>query len=251
MQGGCHLRFDLSSANGTQIDPSRVCELCGGPIIVRNTTGVCRTTKDCMRENDSRRNKTYVRTMTCAICGGPISKRNKVGICRKTEACRNAAKKEHDHRYHQAHKNGVPATAEEPRAHRQTMLVPEDGIVDFMAVSIAVSGMRKVALTHRERLEVTRQMLVQGASIREMSSNLHVKPAAVRLLLDELGYECVRDVHIAGSKIMVILPKNRSKAAKILDPEMPRHVRPLTSRLPGKHAGAPARVIFDARPAGC
>jgi hypothetical protein len=204
-----------------RIDFDRDCELCGGPIMVSNEINVCRTTPECMLENDKRRNRTT--GYRCKVCGSAITKRNKIGICRTKAKCRAAAKREHDHRYHLAHKDEKDDDQKlgKQRAHRQTVLLPEDGIVDEIAVYLAVNGIRKVAMTHRERVEATRQMLLHGASIREMCDHLHVQPRIVRDILDELGFECVRNEHIAGSKIMIILPKNRARGPKILDDDKP------------------------------
>jgi Homeodomain-like domain len=196
-----------------EIDPKRKCELCGGPIIRRNTTGVCRTTSSCMQESMRRRT---IRAGSCKICGGVISRRNKIPICRTNSTCRAAGKKEHDRRYHRSHKNRPKKSP----SRRQTVLLPEDGIIDPVAVHIAVHGIRKIAMTHRERVEAVRQMLQRGDSIREICDHLHVPPATAREILDELGYECVRNEHIAGSKIMIILPKNRRRGPKLLTPDL-------------------------------
>jgi hypothetical protein len=206
-----------------RVDPARKCELCGGPVIIRNATGVCRTKPACMLENQRRRdirNETAAksaRSGSCTICGGGISKRNKIPICRANAACRAAGKKEHDRRYHRNHKDRPKPS----HSRRQTILLPEDGIIDPVAVYIAVHGIRKIAMTHRERVEAVRQMLLRGDSIREMCDHLHVPPDTARKILDELGYECVRNEHIAGSKIMIILPKNRKRGPKILSPHLP------------------------------
>lgn len=231
--------YDPANMVNVHIDPARVCELCGGPIVNWNVTGVCRTRTDCRIENARRRKRAHETSSKCKVCEGPVSKRNTIGICRVNDQCRVAAKKEHDHRYHLAHKADKARRLREKvvsgrRPHRQTATLPEDGIIDRVAVQITVAGTRKVALTQRERLEATRQMLLQGASIREMCDHLHVQPRVVRMLLDELGYECVRNEHIVGSKIMVILPKDRVHGPKILPPEMPMSVKPRgPGRLPG------------------
>ena len=203
------------------VDPVRTCDLCGGPVIRRNSTGVCRTTRACVLENQRRRD---VKSISCKICGGAISRRNKIPICRANSACRAAGKKEHDRRYHRNHKDRPKPS----QSRRQTILLPEDGIVDPVAVYIAVHGIRKIAMTHRERLEAVRQMLLHGDSIRDICDHLHVPPATAREILDELGYECVRNEHIAGSKIMIILPKNRKRGPKLLTPHLPS-IKPAAS----------------------
>lgn len=193
------------------IDPERTCELCEGALLVGNVTGVCRSNRVCMQENDSR---IRANNPKCRVCDGPLHARNKIGVCRDTPACKKEAKRIHDRQYHQA-KTGIKP----PKAPRETEsgLLPEDGIIDDIAVWIAATGMRKgtglpaVNLTHIERLEVIKLMLRVGAGVRDMCDNLHVHPSVVRSLLDELGYECVRNEHIAGSKIMIILPKSRTR----------------------------------------
>lgn len=227
---------DQVTFSDVHIDPDRACDLCGGPLLTTNLTGVCRTTIKCRAENlRRRRSKSDAKRFRCKVCGGPIGKRNMIGICRTNNRCKTEAKRAHDRRYHLAHKNKRAArVSERPpgerRPHRQTILLPEDGEFDEVAIRIAVSGQRKVSLTHRERLEVIRLMLGQGASIREMCDHLHIQPKIVRELLDELGYECVRNEHILGSKIMVILPKNRVRGTKILPPETPMSIKPSASR---------------------
>lgn len=158
-------------------------------------------------------------TAICKVCGGPVSGRNQIGICRVNKRCRRAAKKEHDHRYHVSHRSerGSRPRDDTPRPHRQTITLPEDGIIDEVAIYIAVNGLRKIAMTHRERVEAVRRLLLQGGSIREMCDNLHVQPKIIREILDGLGFECVRNEHIAGSRIMIILPKDRKRGPKILE----------------------------------
>jgi len=168
----------------------------------------------CLLENNRRRgkNRTPVVALPCKVCGGPVSKRNQIGICRVNKKCRQAAKKLHDHKYHLTHRaDGSRQKDGESRPHRQTVTLPEDGIIDDTAVYIAVNGLRRIAMTHRERVEAVRRLLLQGGSIREMCDNLHVQPKIIREILDELGFECVRNEHIAGSRIMIILPKNRNR----------------------------------------
>lgn len=192
------------------IDPDRACELCSGPLLIGSKTGICRSNKRCMQESD---NRSIAATVNCKICGTQLaSTRNKIGICRTNDKCRREAKRIHDRTYHQSlakPKNAAPAKKEE-----EIGLLPDDeltaeGYIDEVAVRIMVNGVRHVALTQIERVEVVRQMLVRGAGVRDMCDHLHVHPSTVREILDELGYECVRNAHIAGSKIMVILPKNR------------------------------------------
>jgi hypothetical protein len=163
-----------------KLDSSRNCELCDGPLLSNNSTGICRTLPGCKTEDDKRRGI-----------------ERPVPVIKKPKPPKGTGKKD-------------------TRAHRPTVLLAEDGIIDPIAVYIAVNGVRKIAMTHRERVEAVRQMLTRGSSIREMCDNLHVQPGVVRSILDELGFECVRNEHIAGSKIMVILPKDRVRGPKIL-----------------------------------
>ncbi len=194
-------------------DPSRACELCGGPIIIANITGVCRTTRTCIQE-DARR-KAAIAARLCKVCGSDLAANNKIGICRASKACRKAGRKIHDRQYHY--------TRDQPKKKKKNVavnaeLLPEwdDGYIDPVAVFVAVNGIRKIAMTHSERVAAVRTMLVQGAGVRELCDHLHVHPSTVHSILDELGYECVRNEHVVASKIMVILRKDRDKPEKML-----------------------------------
>jgi hypothetical protein len=194
------------------IDPGKGCELCSGPLVMGSETGICRSNARCMQENDDRVRASIT---DCKICGAPLGSRNRIGICRTNDKCCKEAKKIHDRQYHQSRAShqsrAKPREIREPKQEAENNLLPEDGILDTIAIRIAANGLRKVRLTHRERVEVVKRMLNLGAGVRDMCDNIHVSPGVVRDILDELGFECIRNTHIVGSKIMIILPKNRPR----------------------------------------
>jgi hypothetical protein len=71
----------------------------------------------------------------------------------------------------------------------------DDGIIDHVAVDMAVKAIRKIRLTPRERAEAVRQLLARGDRIGVIADRLQVPEAEVRGILDELGFEHQR---IAG-----------------------------------------------------
>lgn len=68
------------------------------------------------------------------------------------------------------------------------LLLPEDGIVDEVAVDIAVRGQRIVRLTSRERRLVAEQMIADGAEMETIAEHLGVCRQTVwRLMKDEVA----------------------------------------------------------------
>jgi hypothetical protein len=201
--------------DGLRIDAHRTCEICNGPVTEGNEIGICRTTRKCREENEKRSRGSATE---CRICGSPLESRTKIGICRTNEICKREGKKVHDRHYHQSRKKGEKKPKKQKtRADDASWLLEEDGIIDETAVQIAASGKRRVRLTQNERIATVKLMLRLGIGVREMCDNLHVHPSVVREILDGLGYECVLNTHIVGSKVMIILPKDRMRKPKILD----------------------------------
>ena len=60
--------------------------------------------------------------------------------------------------------------------------LPEDGIVDPIAVEIAATGTRRVALTPTERLLAAARILAAGHSVTEMARRLHIGGEVARSL---------------------------------------------------------------------
>ena len=72
------------------------------------------------------------------------------------------------------------APAEKGRGAPSPWVLPEDGIVDPIAVQIAAAGERRVALTHAERLLAAAKILAAGHHLTEMAGRLHVSSDAAR-----------------------------------------------------------------------
>jgi hypothetical protein len=79
------------------------------------------------------------------------------------------------------------------------MLLPDDGLIDEVAVSIAVSGARRVRLTPPERDLAARAMIARGADLAELAAHLGTSTAAAGRLIRALGYQlgppCPRTKH--------------------------------------------------------
>ena len=79
------------------------------------------------------------------------------------------------------------------------MLLPDDGLIDEVAVSIAVSGARRVRLTPSERDLAARIMVGRGADLAELAAHLGTSTAAAGRLIKALGYRlgppCPRTKH--------------------------------------------------------
>lgn len=65
----------------------------------------------------------------------------------------------------------------------QTPALPEDGIIDPIAVEIAAAGMRPVALTPSERLIAAAHILAHGGTPHVVSKRLHVSGATAHVLV--------------------------------------------------------------------
>jgi hypothetical protein len=58
--------------------------------------------------------------------------------------------------------------------HQTTLTLPDDGIIDLIAVEIAARGTRPVALTRAERQLAAARILAQGGTPALVSKRLHV-----------------------------------------------------------------------------
>lgn len=72
-------------------------------------------------------------------------------------------------------------------------LIPEDGIVDDIAVEVAVSGARRVRLTPTEHCLAVEQMVRQGSSIKEIARHIGMADINVKDLIRRIG-EGIREV---------------------------------------------------------
>lgn len=74
---------------------TRHCEVCGGPVSVRNLTGVCIRNDQCRKESARRRairvkqNRMLNRRVNglCEVCGEPLGATNERGVCTRYPAC--------------------------------------------------------------------------------------------------------------------------------------------------------------------
>jgi len=68
----------------------------------------------------------------------------------------------------------TPVTTARPRIRPARWVLPEDGIVDEVAVTIAAAGTRPVALTRTERWLAAGRILAAGGTPYLISKRLHV-----------------------------------------------------------------------------
>jgi hypothetical protein len=61
-------------------------------------------------------------------------------------------------------------------------VIPEDGIIDPVAVAIAASGQRRVRLTRAERRVAAARILATGGTTRTIAKHLHMQYAAACVL---------------------------------------------------------------------
>ena len=65
-------------------------------------------------------------------------------------------------------------------------VIPEDGIIDTLAVQIAASGQRRVRLTRMERRLAVALILARGGNAYQVHKRLGVSSATARTLTDSL-----------------------------------------------------------------
>jgi hypothetical protein len=150
-------------------------------------------------------NSTMERTRTCSVCGEPITERNKTGICARTFDCRSALQ-------------GVRhANAKSGKTTHVELLLPpayeleDEGdeyardalgnlieMVDETAIRIAVSGVRCVPMTERERRIAVQKMIDLGYRLREIAANIGTSSTKIRPVIEGLGYELIPRRHPGG-----------------------------------------------------
>lgn len=129
---------------------------------------------------------------TCARCGSLLGYTNKVGICRQNEECRVLWRKVHDKNYDQKRrhlKERRKPTAEQRGYPPHPSELPEDGIVDHIAVEVAVRGLRHVRLTPTEQDLATAAMVAEDLTWRDMCEHLGVGDRRMGQILSRMGYE--------------------------------------------------------------
>ena len=98
-----------------------------------------------------------------------------------------------------------------PAAPGAAMLLPDDGLIDELAVRIAVSGARVVRLTSAERDLAARELLERGAGLAELAAHLGTNIPSARRLVAALGYVLGPRCPSTGRR--VILPAAPGEAA--------------------------------------
>jgi hypothetical protein len=69
-----------------------------------------------------------------------------------------------------------------PRTANSKWVIPDDGIIDPIAVEIAASGQRMVRLTRAERRAAAARILARGGTAWTVASRLRMQYAAARVL---------------------------------------------------------------------
>lgn len=95
-------------------------------------------------------------------------------------------------------------------------LLPEDGIIDHLAVTIAAEGTRLVRLTPAERELAARRIIADGGGVGELVSHLGISFRQAGDLVRQLGYRLSRCKH---SNTSVIITADNSR----LGPERDGH----------------------------
>jgi hypothetical protein len=145
----------------------------------------------------------------CSVCGGPITIKNVTGICTRNRACRSALQRKMTGGAQNGANNGDPSNSQwllEPAyelCDEPSPVCDENGgykvdengnrieIVDEVAIDIAVRGDRRVGLTETERREVIRRMIAGAWSPTEMAHHCGTIVPRIEGILNELGYEIV------------------------------------------------------------
>ncbi len=66
-----------------------------------------------------------------------------------------------------------------------TFILPDDGIIDPLAVEVAARGIRPIALTPAERQLAAARILAQGGTITHVCTRLHVSGTTAVMLTDQ------------------------------------------------------------------
>ena len=74
-------------------------------------------------------------------------------------------------------------------AGKHIRVLPEDGIIDPVAVEIAAAGERRVRLTKKERQLAAASILARGGTPYLISSRLHVSGTTARALAAQCDME--------------------------------------------------------------
>jgi hypothetical protein len=80
----------------------------------------------------------------------------------------------------------IPSGKNGPARPRSRWLLPEDGITDEIAIDLAATGTRPVALTPGERRAAAARILAAGGTPYRISVRLHMNTQAAHALAAEL-----------------------------------------------------------------
>ncbi len=71
-------------------------------------------------------------------------------------------------------------------------LLPDDGIIDQVAVDIAAAGTRPVRLTEPERRLAAAKILAARGNSRDIAARLHMHPGPAKELADSIRMETAK-----------------------------------------------------------
>lgn len=81
-----------------------------------------------------------------------------------------------------------PGDTGQHKAQRRTAwLLPEDGVIDPVAIDLAATGERPVALTPRERRIAAALILATGGTPNTIAKRLHMAHSNARALADQIA----------------------------------------------------------------
>jgi|GEM_PF-5693795 len=94
-------------------------------------------------------------------------------------------------------RRGGPVTARPPRG--DAWMLPDDGIIDLLAVEIAATGERRVMLTAPERRAAAEMILARGGTVQVIAERLCMSGVAAAALayLIRYGYTRTPDREVA------------------------------------------------------
>lgn len=75
--------------------------------------------------------------------------------------------------------------------------IPEDGIIDAIAVQIAASGQRRVRLTRTERLFAAALIMARGGTAYQVHKRLGVSPSTAHALVASITANPVELAEVA------------------------------------------------------
>ena len=96
-------------------------------------------------------------------------------------------------------------------------LIEDDGIIDELAIEIAVSGSRVVRLTWPERMLAARRIVAMNLDLRDLVDRLGLGADDTKTVLAELGLEAVRGQWGGGPGKLVPIDRDKAKT-------LPEHV---------------------------